>query len=327
MGATGQRSTGSGHGPAFPAGLTLRHVLDDIDAFVAEAVGWNQEYLKVGRDRFHGDLRAGHTASAQLARFAWSTDMVVRGCIPAGCITFAVPERLDGPGRLAATELGLDRVGVIRSGQDFVFRTVGQCHAFVLSVETDRFDTACAIWLGEDFRALGTPAVPLAVRDMAPVRHRFGQVLGDLQADPARLGHPGLQRVLEEDLLAAVLSAVADRRPQPASAGHRRLALRADDYLRANRNRPVTIAELCAAAGAPERSLHMAFRELFGEPPARYLRLMRLAGARRTLQRGTARSVTEAATDWGFYSLGEFAVAYRRHFGESPSRTLRRGPG
>ena len=60
--------------------------------------------------------------------------------------------------------------------------------------------------------------------------------------------------------------------------------------------------------------------------PIRYLTLRRMNLVRRALQRADASTatVTQLATDHGFWELGRFSVNYRQLFGESPSETLRR---
>ena len=60
--------------------------------------------------------------------------------------------------------------------------------------------------------------------------------------------------------------------------------------------------------------------------PTRYLWLRRMHLARRALRRAdpAMTTVTEIASNCGFWELGRFSVAYRALFGESPSAALRR---
>jgi AraC-like DNA-binding protein len=58
--------------------------------------------------------------------------------------------------------------------------------------------------------------------------------------------------------------------------------------------------------------------------PKHYLWLRRMHLARRALRGANAEktTVTEVATNYGFWELGRFSVAYRSLFGVSPSTTL-----
>jgi AraC family ethanolamine operon transcriptional activator len=59
--------------------------------------------------------------------------------------------------------------------------------------------------------------------------------------------------------------------------------------------------------------------------PKQYLLTVRLHGVRRALSDAgfRATTVTDVATDHGFFELGRFAASYREAFGEAPSETLR----
>src|SRR6516165_6888782 len=82
------------------------------------------------------------------------------------------------------------------------------------------------------------------------------------------------------------------------------------------------MGELCAAVGASDRTLRACCHEHLGMSPTRYLWLRRMNLARRALRvadRATT-TVTEIATNYGFWELGRFSVAYRCYLGNRPRR-------
>jgi transcriptional regulator GlxA family with amidase domain len=98
------------------------------------------------------------------------------------------------------------------------------------------------------------------------------------------------------------------------------------EFLEANSDRPLYLPEVCAALSVAERSLRASCEEHLGMGPIRYLTLRRMHLVRRALLRAehSETTVTNVATDHGFWELGRFSVAYRALFGEAPSDTLRR---
>jgi len=109
---------------------------------------------------------------------------------------------------------------------------------------------------------------------------------------------------------------------------HAKVMRRLEEVLRAGPERSLYMDDLCKAIGASYRTLHLCCREQLRMSPKRYLLLRRMHLAHRALSRGDPEntSVTEIATDYGFWELGRFSVVYRSLFGESPSTTLRRLP-
>jgi len=90
---------------------------------------------------------------------------------------------------------------------------------------------------------------------------------------------------------------------------------------------PLTLAAVAEALGSSKRSLNYVCHDFFGLAPMELLRISRLNAVRRILRQAQPGSVSiwKLAGDFGFWHPGRFSVAYRDHFGETPSQTLR-GP-
>jgi AraC-like DNA-binding protein len=87
---------------------------------------------------------------------------------------------------------------------------------------------------------------------------------------------------------------------------------------------PWSIADLARRAGSSRRSFNVRFRAAYGVSAIDYLRSSRLEAAREALVYQKL-SVAEAAYHIGYSSPANFATAFRKHFGLSPSQCRARG--
>ncbi|MCC3156476.1 helix-turn-helix transcriptional regulator [Hymenobacter sp. 15J16-1T3B] len=75
------------------------------------------------------------------------------------------------------------------------------------------------------------------------------------------------------------------------------------------------VAAWAAAAGLSERTLYRRLHQLTGQPPAAYLRQLRLERAHQLLLTKALPSVDEVAAAVGFDDASYFARVFHRHFG------------
>jgi AraC-like DNA-binding protein len=184
-------------------------------------------------------------------------------------------------------------------------------------------------------RELTAPSSTHRIRPPAPLLSRLTKLheaAGHLaKTVPDILAQPEVARALEQGLVHAMVLCISGGEAAETSSVHHRHAgimRRLEELLEANCDRTLYLTELCSAAGVSDRTLRACCQEHLGMSPMRHLWLRRMHLTRRALRiadPGAAR-VTEIATNYGFWELGRFAVAYRSLFGESPSATLRRPP-
>jgi AraC-like DNA-binding protein len=169
------------------------------------------------------------------------------------------------------------------------------------------------------------------------VRAVFRRVTSAVAENPSIESSPAM-RMVEADLRSLLEPVVG-----LGIGGGREVVCGGDDHPRLSRteiiwrskaaldereDQPIHVSELATLVGVSERTLRRAFNEYFSVGPRTYLLLRQLHQVHRDLlaSHPEQATVTDVLTRWGVWELGRFAGRYKRHFGEPPSRTLRRPP-
>lgn len=133
---------------------------------------------------------------------------------------------------------------------------------------------------------------------------------------------------ISEEVLGQMADAYLSGRPEPARRLERpdRIVRLAEERFMAAADKPVSLADLCAAAGVGKSTFYQAFHRVCGESPLAYFRKRQLTKVRTALIRSepVRGRIKQVALDAGLTELGRFAGEYRRLFGELPSATLNR---
>lgn len=99
--------------------------------------------------------------------------------------------------------------------------------------------------------------------------------------------------------------------------------MRVIDYMRANLASPMTITELANVAAVSPFHFCRLFSSAVGMSPHRYLVDRRMQKAE-ALLRATEISLTEVATECGYFRANAFSIAFQRRYGHTPAAYRRR---
>jgi len=227
-------------------------------------------------------------------------------------------------------ELSAHELVVHRPGATNHLQTHGASRLAMMSLSTDDLAAAALAITGHE---LPTPRQTHLIRTapalVARLRALHASACNLARTEPEAWSRPEIIKALEHDLIQAMVACLTDPPSMKAKrdgGSHAWVMARFEDFLAARQLEPVYLTEICKAIGASERTLRTCCQERLGMGPIRYLWLRRMILARRALVNAdpALRTVTEIATEHGFWELGRFSVDYRALFGESPSESLRR---
>ena len=282
---------------------------------------WRSEYVPLGAGPLGGEMAVAHTPNLQLSRVEYSCGYSQCGQAPNETYAFVVP--IDGMrGVFCSRELSELDIAASCSGTETAFHVSGPTKHLVLCVSQMLADRILGnVWAGQSAGGAFLFRFVDGERRLAFLRDAQRLLTMALRY-PAMLQRGERAAAFERGLLERLGRAIRpDLRVGPAAERHR-LARLAHRYLLDHVQENVSLLELCEALDANERTLLLGFAETYGTAPIAYLRGVRLNGAMRALRSGRGATVTEVASEWGFFHFGRFSAEYRRAFGETPRDTL-----
>ena len=308
------------------SGDHLRTLSDDVHFQATLLRGWDQDYVQLQAGRFQGSVNTFGNGPVKLFSERMNCSTFQMGALPEGHLAFGLPIRAAGYSLICGEEGDRNSLLVFSGRSGFEFRAPGDFEFLGIEIApegaSDPVFRALTRTLAGNL-ASGRRAIRLDSRSAGKFGRQLRTVLaGDAVRD--MLDDEDRALAFNRGLVGWILdmlpsqTAAPDRQPVrhwEAIMDIRRLV--SDSPLC-----PLSVAELTEETGLSRRTLQSACQQTVGLSPVQYLRALRLSEARRAL--GRSGSVTEAATQYGFWHLGYFARDYRAMFGELPSETLLR---
>ena len=232
--------------------------------------------------------------------------------------------------RGASIPMTLDRSVVIPVAVDYKVSFRRDYRHLVLHLNPDAVTRKLSAIIGTPVRP-GLALEPEQDLSMPAAQHLRALLLflvdqlNTVEAQPSDLASVEM----EQSLIVAFLcgnrhnySALLDEGPARTAP---RTVRRAEEFIEANWNKPITVEDLAAVAGTSARSLFRTFRHSRGCSPMVFAKQVRLRRAQQMLQStDQPLTVAQVASVCGFADVGHFSSEYYRSFGELPSKTLSR---
>ncbi len=200
----------------------------------------------------------------------------------------------------------------------------------IVRIERDHVERSIARMLGRRLHEIVGFDPVLDLTTPRAVRWNIAmQLLSAELLDPESLLRRGSGLDELEDLLVTSLVLLQPSNYSgalPVRTGAKDLVRLALDWIDEHLGESIGTSTIADAMHVSPRALQQAFAAALGQTPTEVVRELRLQRVRSDLLGASAAdglTVTAAAQRWGFAHLGDFAVRYRRRFGETPSRTLR----
>ena len=299
-------------------------ISDDFDEITEAVKGWNMEFQKLDTTPFHGEITQCFMPSLVLGKAHFNCRLKQLGETPKGLRTFAIPvkESLNMLWRNQHVD-GNDLL-LFPDSNELQASISENFNIFTVSIKEELLHEAA-----ERTGSLGLAKAIKSSEVFKCDRTQMDALLSSLQQClSSQLENSSEDSAVTCDHITDQLVQLMTNSPNisPKNTTKRRLnaVLSADKHILEHPEHPPSIQELCTATRTSKRTLEYAFHEHYKMSPKAYMNNLRLHAVRKQLRAASPENihVCDAANNWGFWHMGQFAADYRKLFGINPSQTL-----
>lgn len=304
----------------------------DVYEHALTITAWQQIYDQLHPGKFHGEFTEILLDEIQV--FREYTGLALRqSCLVwPNSFWFGIPATRGEQGFIGAQGLGSAEIATRPGGTEFELSTPDDYTILGVVISEDVISRQ-ATFLHNPERVLHMLRNQLALevkeQHKAALWGFVQQALATFSESPETLHQPAVRKVLSDNLLLAMGTMLEEAKPIHSARKHQPSGISwatvaGAEYVLENMSEPLTVLDLCNQLHVSRRTLQNAFHAILGIGPNAWLKRIRLNAVRRELISPWSQSATvkDAAMQWGFWHLGQFATDYQQLFAEKPSLTL-----
>ena len=293
--------------------------------------GSNLAHVQLSAGAFHGHLVNAQIGRQRLDYGHYNLPLLARGDMPGDRITLGLVLRNPNTASVNGHIIDGQALVVFRENEPIDYRLSPGTEWMAFQITRESL-----VQLGMDPANLPqTPIDAAKLTQLRPTQHAIRAAIATLSeidlglfpiTAPEKLVDQVFSDVIDEFQALFDAASRSNAKHPGRRAADLYLVRQAMAYIDTHLSETLQVGELCQELKATWRTLDRAFLRLLGVPPKRYIRMARLAEARRLLlqYRRTGRSIADVASACGINHLGRFSQVYRSTYGELPSQTLRR---
>lgn len=249
---------------------------------------------------------------------------------------FLLQVPINGTGQVrvdnAVIDISRDVAYLMSPTFDVEMKFFKNCEHIILKVGRERLESFLEQQLQRNLNVPleFSPRLALTENNNRELVNLITHIATQLNQNSSSFHHPMVRRQAESLLLSTMLVGLEHNYhaelTAEAQAPKPYYIKKAQAYIHANIDSPLTPEDVAREACISLRSIYAGFQSYLNTTPMAYIKHAKLTRVHEELKRlePSQTSVSEIAMNYGFSHFGNFAASYRKTFGELPSETLRK---